>query len=278
MNIINCPIAHGQMKRGVIQGANILSNELSAYFNIPVIDVDHKALTYSSIPKEKITLYKYDITVEYNKKLYQVLMNTNDDFNIIVGGDHSISAATTLAYMNRIKGSKAILWIDAHPDLNTMESTSSFNTHGMSLAFSTGLMNPQINGIANVGFDNIIYFGLRSIDPFEKDIIEKKNIIRFDKQQVNETIDTLQSFDSIHVSFDVDSLDPSIIPCTGTPVPDGISVETVEILLSSIRDKVKSIDIVEFNPEISKNNSNESLRILVQIIVNTFDKDFKNMK
>jgi arginase len=147
-----------------------------------------------------------------------------------IGGDHSMAIATIAHTLNEFPNAK-VLYFDAHGDINTFASSKSKHYHGMPLSFITGLdHDTRFSFIKNkLSFDNLCYFGTRCLDPAERDVIYDKNIKYVESSELNEHInEVIQKVDNfigdspVHLSFDVDSVDPSFIPSTGTSVKHGI--------------------------------------------------------
>ena len=203
--------------------------------------------------------------------LYEKISSISES-KIIIGGDHSMSIATVADTLNRNPKAK-VIWIDAHADINTPDSSMSKNLHGMPLAFLTGLVSQkELLNYAfikkTLQFDNLLYIGLRDIDPFEKEIISKRNISVITVNELENdfhgSIAKIEKFildSEIHISFDVDALDPIFFPCTGTTCKDGIKLNTARDLINILaRKKIINIDITEINLEIGdKNQKIESL-------------------
>ena len=226
------------------------------------IGVDKTPIILKYFFSKNNTFFKLENTNNfyYNlKHLYQI----NNSFNeprINIGGDHSMSIATVANTINRFPNTK-IIWIDAHADINTFESSKSKNYHGMPLGFLTGLCKDNnFNYIKNlVPFRNIIFVGVRELDNFENYIIKKENIniITIDDIQTNynRSLGRILDFvrdDNIHLSFDVDVMDPNIIPSTGTPVPNGLELNEAKCLLDAllVKNNLFNIDITELNLEL----------------------------
>ena len=141
---------------------------------------------------------------------------------INIGGDHSMSIATVADSLNKFADKDLkVLWFDAHPDINTYESSKSKNYHGMPLSYLTGLSkNSDFSFIHHtLDFDNLMYIGIRDIDHYEKKIIEEKNIKYISCNEVNhnlnKSLDKIINFignSPIHLSFDVDCMDPAFAP------------------------------------------------------------------
>lgn len=192
----------------------------------------------------------------------------------IFGGDHSISIGSLSGSLNCYKDDLTTIWVDAHADINTKKESLSGNLHGMPLAYLTGLESNIFHNIKNhkLKFENLIYLGLRDVDDFEKKVIKENNIKNLTSNELNNNIplDSIEiNTENIHLSIDVDVLDPKIMPCTGTPVKRGISLEKLEEIIwwAKIMGNLVCIDLVEFNPKIGlEDEFNKSLKNYKQII------------
>ena len=204
------------------------------------------------------------------KNLYDVNMLHSKNINI--GGDHSMSIATVASTMNQYKNAK-VIWLDAHPDINTYESSLSKNYHGMPLSYLTGIdCNKSFKFIKNfLDMDNLLYVGIRDIDDFEKNIIDKYKIKYITCDEINynydNTIKKIKDFvgeSPIHISFDVDSMDPSIIPCTGTRSKNGLNYNAKLVLDNLLEtSNVVNIDITEINLDLG--NRNDKIKTLLNL-------------
>ncbi len=206
-------------------------------------------------------------------------------FPIVIGGDHSIAigsvSGTKMAFPQERVG---VIWIDAHADLHTPWTTPSGNVHGMPLAL---LMNIEKKGrnqprvytmdtwdrLRKIGMNgpkmvpsDLVFIALRDLEEEEQAIIDEHRIkvitmehlrAKGAKAAVAETLAHLTACDKIHVSFDVDSLDPSISVGTGTPVPGGLSLdEARDLLMGFCADhKTATLDVVEINPALDSKNA-----------------------
>lgn len=168
---------------------------------------------------------------------------------ICIGGDHSVAGSSVLASLQLHKNLN-VIWVDAHPDINTYKSSGSGNAHGMPLSWATGLENMHFSSRMNLKtlpFKNLTYVGIRDIDDYEAEVIEAEKIRHLD---VEATLRFIRALDGpIHISFDIDALDPSYVSSTGTPVHNGMSPDEVEAIFdeSLKHDKLVSADVVEFN-------------------------------
>ena len=178
---------------------------------------------------------------------------------INIGGDHSMSIATIADTLNKYPNSK-VVYFDAHADINTYKSSNSKHYHGMPLAFVTGLDNDKkFSFIKNLlPFENLLYIGSRCWDIFEVNKIHAKKIKFLTPDDINnnfnDSLSQIMNFvgnSPIHLSFDVDSIDPKYIPSTGTPVKNGLEIEKAMTILSNLNNKnVVNIDITELNMDL----------------------------
>ena len=175
---------------------------------------------------------------------------------INIGGDHSMAIATIAHTLNTYPNAK-VLYFDAHGDINTLASSKSKHYHGMPLSFMTGIdHDDRFPFIKNkLSFNNLCYFGTRCVDPAERDVIYEKDIRYVESSELNNSInEVIQKVDDfignspVHLSFDVDSVDPSFIPSTGTTVKHGIKLSIAMKMLDYLYTKnVVNVDITELN-------------------------------
>ena len=196
-------------------------------------------------------------------KLYRANMKIALQYPTInIGGDHSMAIATVAASLQKHGPNLKVIWFDAHGDINTRKTSPSGNFHGMPLAFLTGLdrdvtLFPFLQ--QTLSFDNILYLGIRDLDEGEKQVLKEKNIKFIKSADINKDPDAafnlIRAFvgkDPVHLSFDVDGIDPSEMPCTGTVANRGVRVDAVKPILDKIMKKTNliNLDITEFNLEI----------------------------
>ncbi|MDO6585056.1 arginase [Salipiger sp. 1_MG-2023] len=187
------------------------------------------------------------------------------DLPIFMGGDHSLSAGTVPAMARRAQDQGRplfVLWLDAHPDLHTLETSQSGNLHGTPVAYFTG--QPGCEGYpplqAAVDPRNVCMMGIRSVDGAERARITDIGLEVHDMRAIDETgvLVPLRAFLArvqaagamLHVSFDVDFLDPAIAPAVGTTVPGGATFREAHLIMETLCDSglVTSLDLVELNP------------------------------
>lgn len=200
----------------------------------------------------------------------QVQKILKDDRCVLtLGGDHSVSVGTIDGHVQAMEDI-AVLWIDAHADLNTNKTSESGNVHGMPVALLTTELSdywPHLPGMdwqkPMLSIRNVAYIGLRSVDRYERLVIEKFGIPAFGMEDVERfgihntismALDKIDPYGvkSLHVSFDIDSLDPLEAPSTGTAVRGGLSLrEAIHIMEEIHRTRrLNAIDLVEVNPHI----------------------------
>jgi len=258
-NVILFPHRAGQLLKGVDKSPKTLS----LYLNKDIIK--HNVICTNNIFTNILNLY------ETNKNI------TGPKINI--GGDHSMAIGTIADSLNKHPNTK-VIWIDAHADLNTYEKSKSKNYHGMPLSYLTGLDKLEYFSFINnkLPFENLLYIGLRDLDNFEVDIIKKNNIKQisvdeFNNNELSEIYKKISKFignDPIHISFDVDGIDPRHIPCTGTPVNNGLCFSKTKALLDILyHENILNIDITELNLNIG--NINEQY-LSLQNTVHLFKK------
>ena len=201
--------------------------------------------------------------------LYKINAKTKGKI-VNIGGDHSMSIATIADTLNKYPNAK-VVYFDAHADINTYESSNSKHYHGMPLSFITGLdSNKKFSFIKNkLPFENLLYIGSRCWDIFERNEVYKKNIKFLTPDEINnnfnESLNKIMNFvgnSQVHVSFDVDSIDPKYIPSTGTPVKNGVKLDNAIKILDNLNNtNIVNLDITELNKDLgSKSDGNKSVK------------------
>ncbi|MBQ6196450.1 MAG: arginase [Lachnospiraceae bacterium] len=206
---------------------------------------------------------------EANQELYErVLACLNQDrFPVILGGDHSIAAGSVSASLTKYKH-VGILWIDAHADFNDEKITPSGNIHGMPLSAVCGCGPDSLVSYSSDRADplNVVIVGARSIDPLEKIKLKEKGVTIYSISDIHaEGITSIirkailtagKGTNGIHMSFDMDALDPTQAPGVGTPVNNGLTQREAFIICEEMYkyDKLVALDIVETNPLLDQRN------------------------
>lgn len=202
-----------------------------------------------------------------------------DAMPIFLGGDHSISAGTLAGVARRaaeLKRPLFVLWLDAHPDFHTLDTTQSGNLHGVPLAYASG--QPGFRGYfpdlpAAVDPTLICALGLRSVDPAERKALAETGVTVHDMRAIDEhgiapllrtfLLRVADSGGMLHVSLDVDFLDPSIAPAVGTTVPGGATFREAHLVMEMLSDSglVTSLDLVELNPFLDERGRTATLMV-----------------
>ena len=207
---------------------------------------------------------------------------------ILLGGDHCLGmgSITAVARHCRETGQKLrVLWLDAHADFNTSDVTPSGNVHGMPVACLCGLGPRELTHLGGdapaVHPEAFRQIGIRSVDEGEKRLVKEHGLDVYDmryidevgmKRAMEEALDGVDENTHLHVSFDVDFLDPSIAPGVGTTVPGGPNYREAQLVMEMIADsgRMGSLDIVELNPIIDKRN--RTAKLAVDLVESLFGK------
>ncbi|MBK8021397.1 MAG: arginase [Chloroflexi bacterium] len=194
------------------------------------------------------------------------------EFALFLGGDHSISMGTVAGSLGRNER-VGVLWIDAHGDFNTPMTTPSGNVHGMVVASLMGLCPPPLRfGDKVLRPEQIAYIGIRDLDVEEKRAMVQHGLKVLTMRDIDEVgmasvvraaLNALGNVEAIHVSLDMDALDPSFAPGVGTPVPGGLTYREAHLLMEMLADdgRVRAMDIVEVNPILDSGNATGKLAI-----------------
>lgn len=197
-----------------------------------------------------------------------------DEFPIFLGGDHSIALGTVGA-LSRLAPT-GVLWVDAHADCNTPATSPSGNLHGMPLAHLVGLGLPELVDLGHPGpkIDphHVVLIGLRNVDAGERSHLRELGIRAYTMRDIDErglaavareAIIHVAGLPRVHVSLDMDSLDPGFAPGVGTPAPGGLTYREAHLLMEMLAEsrKVTSLDIVEINPILDDGNQTAELAV-----------------
>ncbi|CAN5506246.1 arginase [soil metagenome] len=281
VRMIGFPIDLGADRRGVDMGPSALR----------IADIDKKleALGYTvidegDIPVRNIEVQEMaDVKLKYLPEIAEmsaVLASRvesvldDGDFPLILGGDHSMSIGSLAgigAHCAKHKKTLGVIWIDAHADMNTAETTPSGNIHGMPVSIALGIGHPSLTSIGGafpkLDPRNLAIVGLRSIDPGERALIKELGVAAYtmfdvDKLGMYEIAsrvleDMARSVDHLHISFDVDGVDPAFAPGVGTPVPGGLSFRETHLFMEMISqvEAYASLEVAEVNPILDVRNS-----------------------
>lgn len=207
---------------------------------------------------------------------------------ILLGGDHCLGLGSITAVARHCRDNRKqlrVLWLDAHADFNTSQVTPSGNVHGMPVACLCGIGPDELTRLGGeapaMRPDEIRQIGIRSVDPGEKQLIKQHGLDVYDMRYIDEIgmrrvmEEALEGIDEnthLHVSFDVDFLDPSIAPGVGTTVPGGPNYREAQLVMEMIADsgRLASLDIVELNPILDKRN--RTAKLAVDLVESLFGK------
>ena len=198
-------------------------------------------------------------------------------FPIFLGGDHAIAIGTVSGVARSTSGVRTgVIWVDAHADFNTPGTSPSGNIHGMPLAAITGRGHPDLVGIggsdARLRTEDVIIIGLRSVDVEEKNLLREAGVRVYTMKDIDaygaarvvrSAIKGLSHVDRVHLSLDLDVVDPEVAPGVGTPVRGGLTYREVHLLMELVDEAgiVSSLDVVEVNPILDIKNGTATLAV-----------------
>lgn len=229
-------------------------------------------------------------TIGWTETLQQASLNAMRDGHlpIFLGGDHSLAAGSVsgIAQAAEEAGQEQfVLWLDAHPDFHNLSTTMSGNLHGTPAAYFCGM--PGFDGYypplkTAIKTENICMMGLRSVDDAERVSLQKTNVQTYDMRRIDEdgVVKPIREFlervvaanGRLHLSFDVDFLDPSIAPAVGTTVPGGATFREAHLIMEMLCDSqlVTSVDLVELNPFLDERGRTATL--MTDLVSSLFGK------
>lgn len=227
------------------------------------------------------SIHNLDETIGWALSLEEAAYNASSpsNFPIFLGGDHSLSIGTVPGVTRRaaeLGREQFVLWLDAHPDIHTLKTTTSGHLHGTPVAYFTG--ESDFNGTFpdlkhRVKPTNVCMMGIRSVDPAENEHLINSQIVVHDMRAIDEHgvaaplrafLDRVQNANGVlHVSLDVDFLEPNIAPAVGTTVPGGATFREAHLIMEMLCDSglVTSLDLVELNPFLDERGRTASLMV-----------------
>ena len=269
---------------GASLGPRQLMNDIKSFYKGEsiLLEQDKDIIKSRNLSDRRKNEYEID---KFNQNLYKQMVDKikEECFPIMIGGDHSAAIASALASA-KVNVDVGIIWIDAHTDYNTFETTVTGNIHGLPLAAITGYKCNELRYYHDgkiIQPSRTVIVGARSIDDAEKDNVKYSGVTVFSTEDIKEKgIDAVmdEAFKiagyktkGVHVSYDLDVIDPDVAPGVSIPEFDGISEEEAmkinEYLINHI-DDIVSFDLVEFNPlrDIDRKTEQIGLNILAQMI------------
>ncbi|MDE2978177.1 MAG: arginase [Acidobacteriota bacterium] len=280
IHIVGAPLDLGQSRRGVDLGPTALryaglKSELTRLGyrvedrgNIETVERD-------SLPEEPGLGFLRPV-VDACERIYEASRQAvaEDALPLVLGGDHSIAVGTVGGVSHKHR--TGVLWIDAHGDFNTPDTSPTGNLHGMPLAALCGHGAPALVDAGRPGAklrpEDVVLFGVRDLDPGEQALIHRTGVTVYTMRQIDErglaplaheALERLGHRDRLHVSLDMDSIDPREAPGVGTQAPGGLSYREGHLLMELIAEHggLGSVDVVEVNPILDTRNQTAKLAL-----------------
>ena len=296
ITIIGAPMDLGAGRRGVDMGPSALRlanlNEKLSSLGYEVEDLGNVTVDQPETAPVGPTTARYLLQIAHTcSRLADIVEKTAGDRRVplVLGGDHSVAMGTVAGMSRhfRKQGQKVgLIWIDAHADMNTPESSPSGNVHGMPLACLIGLGPPELTGIAGyapaVEPGAVAIVGLRSVDEIERQNVRGAGVHPFTMRDIDErglrsvmqeAIEhASRGTAGFHLSFDMDALDPQEAPGVGTPVRGGITYREAHLAMETVCDSglMASMEVVEVNPVIDE--VNRTALLAVELVMSALGK------
>jgi arginase len=290
VSIVGVPMDLGQSRRGVDMGPSALRyaglHERLQRLGLRTEDLGNiEVRERLTLPAMAGGLDFLPAVVRAAKETYEMGQSAvaSGRVPVFLGGDHSISVGTIGGVT--APGPAGVLWIDAHGDLNTPETSPSGNIHGMPLAALLGLGAPQLVNLGRPGaklpVGDVVLVGVRDLDPPERELLRRHDVRVYTMSEIDDrgiadvtrdALERLAHTPRLHVSLDLDVVDPREAPGVGTPVMGGITYREAHLLMEIVaRDgRLGSADIVEVNPMLDTHN--RTAEMAVELVASLFGK------
>jgi len=294
--LVGAPIEAGAGRRGCVMGPDAyrtagLAENLRALGH-SVRDIGNLALEpLDNLSSPNSIVKNFADVAGWTRALFSCAKKLGNDhtFPIYLGGDHALALGTVAGHAASAAEQNRplfVLWLDAHSDFNTCETTASGNLHGTPLAFACGL--PGFEALLGHPLEqvlvpeNVEVFGVRSIDPGERDLLVAHGVGVSDMRMIDEQgiaallapfLERVRAANGLlHVSLDVDFLDPEIAPAVGTTVPGGATFREGHLVMEMLHDSglVTSLDLVELNPFLD--DRGRTARLMVDLTASLFGR------
>ncbi len=289
--LLGVPLDSGKRRRGCLMGPDAYR---TAGLERALRDLGHSVTDRGNVApapfqaKEHEKLHALEETIAWTESLAAAADAAMDDgLPIFMGGDHALALGTVLGAMRHAEKAGRplfVLWLDAHTDFHTPQTSDSGNLHGTPLGYVTGREGfdgfPKIE--TPLHHDNIAMIGLRSVDALERAALQETTVTYVDMREIDESgiAKPLQRFldkveaagGMLHVSLDVDFLDPSVAPAVGTTVPGGATVREGHLVMEMLHDSglMTSLDLVELNPFLDERG--RTAQLMVDLTASAFGR------
>ena len=288
VRILGIPMDLGQQRRGVDMGPSAvryaglferlqrIGCSVEDAGNVQVRERDERAVRAHSRQSGEAGLRHLPEVVAACRAIYAVAKEcaASPELPVFLGGDHSIAIGTVAGAAAH--GPLGLIWVDAHGDFNTPDTTPSGNIHGMPVAVLTGHGHPDLVNLGHAGAklrpQDIVMIGIRDLDGEERRLLVDSGITVYTMRDVDElgmatvvrrALTRLNHLERIHVSFDMDAMEPVEAPGVGTPVTGGLTIREAHLLMEILAEsaKVSSLDVVEINPILDEGNRTAELAV-----------------
>ncbi len=295
IHIIGVPMDLGGGRRGVDMGPSAIR---IAGLGARLRELGHKVidegdLTIKTQEEQRIKDAKAKYLPEIAravevlaKKAEKII--SHGHFPLVLGGDHSVAIGTVggiASYCRKKRKKLGLLWVDAHGDINTPSTSPTGNIHGMPLAVLMGLGPRELTTVGGtlrrLDPQNVAILGLRSLDERERSNLRKTKVPVFTMEEIdkygmhrifNKALAKIGKVDYLHVSFDLDSVDPVYAPGVGTPVKGGLDYREAHLMMELLAESrmLTSLELVEVNPILDEHN--KSAEFAVELVQSAFGK------
>lgn len=288
---VNCDA--GASKRGANMGAEALRvaglEQVLGRMGVSIEDIGNIQGPKNPMHGASDGYRHLDVVTSWNKALHDCVykMLGEDKFPLVMGGDHSLAIGSISAVARKCAEDNtplSVLWLDAHTDFNTPATSPSGNIHGMPVAVLCGDGPKELLDICHttpaLKPTDFYQVGIRSVDHVEKELVSQSGMKVYDMRTIdekrmrpvmNEVLKEITARGGhLHVSFDVDFLDPEIAPGTGTKVPGGPTYREAQLCMEMIHDSglLRSLDVVEVNP--AEDIENKTAKLAVELVASLF--------
>ncbi|WP_246399844.1 arginase [Geomonas silvestris] len=287
VRIIGVPVDLGQTQRGVDLGPGALryagiAERLSG-LGYQVEDQGNLEVPVRDVLGSERELHYLPSIRRVCDAVYQAGRRAVEDgfLPLFMGGDHSMALGSIGGVTHHEPA--GVIWIDAHGDFNTPQTSPSGNIHGMVLAALMGQGFPELVQLGRIGpklqVTDVVMIGIRELDPQERQRLKESGIATYTMREIDErgmgtvareAVERLEHLSRLHVSLDLDALDPLEVPGVGTTSPGGLTYREAQLLMEIIADsrRLASLDIVEINPILDQRN--QTAKIAVELAASLF--------